>query len=257
MAAHCTEFFARVLPFSLILVATANPAEAACSFEIQGEGRVAAVIDGRSFRLDDGREVRLAGIEPVDKSKGTAALAALVADREVTLRGDDDTPDRYGRQPAFVFVSGSDTPVQSELLKQGQALVSVDVTSNDCASVLAAAEAEARQARKGTWADSSAIKNAESSGDILAGIGRFTVVEGKVLSVRQAGATTYLNFGRNWTRDFAVTISRRMIPALEAAGVAPKSLENRRIRVRGWVDMRGGPRIELLRVGQIEVLGGN
>ena len=82
-----------------------------------------------------------------------------------------------------------------------------------------AAEAEARQAKKGTWADPSAIKNAESPGDILAGIGRFTVVEGKVLSVRQAGATTYLNFGRNWTRDFAVTISRRMMPAFEAAGL--------------------------------------
>jgi endonuclease YncB( thermonuclease family) len=256
MAARCTEFFARVLPFSLILVAATNPAEAVCSFEIQGEGRVAAVIDGRSFRLEDGREVRLAGIEPADKVKGTAALIALVGGREVTLRGDDDTPDRYGRQPAFVFVSGSETPVQGELLKQGQALVSVDLTSKDCASALAAAEAEARQAKKGTWANSSAIKNAESSGDILAGIGRFTVVEGRVLSVRQAGATTYLNFGRNWTRDFAVTISRRMIPAFEAAGLAPKSLENRRIRIRGWVDMRGGPRIELLRVGQIEVLGG-
>ena len=257
MAARCTELFARVLPFSLILVAAANPAVAACSFEIQGEGRVAAVIDGRSFRLEDGREVRLAGIEPADKVKGTSALIALVAGREVTLRGDDDTPDRYGRQPAFVFVSGSETPVQGELLKQGEALVSVDLASKDCASALAAAEAEARQAKKGTWADSSAIKNAESSGDILAGIGRFTVVEGRVLSVRQAGATTYLNFGRNWTRDFAVTIPRRMIPAFEAAGLAPKSFENRRIRVRGWVDMRGGPRIELLRVGQIEVLGGN
>jgi hypothetical protein len=91
----------------------------------------------------------------------------------------------------------------------------------------------------------------------LAGIGRFTVVEGKVLSVRQAGATTYLNFGRNWTRDFAVTISRRMLGAFEAAGIVLKSLENRRIRVRGWVEARGGPRIEVLRVGQIELLGGN
>jgi hypothetical protein len=131
------------------------------------------------------------------------------------------------------------------------------VTDKDCASALAAAEAEARGARKGTWADPSAIKNAESSGDILAGIGRFTVVEGKVLSVRQAGATTYLNFGRNWTRDFAVTISRRMVGTFEAAGLAPKSLENRRIRVRGFVEARGGPRIEALRVGQIEMLGGN
>jgi hypothetical protein len=120
-----------------------------------------------------------------------------------------------------------------------------------------AAETEARQAKKGTWADATAIKNAESPGDILAGIGRFTVVEGKVLSVRQAGATTYLNFGRNWTRDFAVTISRGMMPAFEAAGLAPKSLENKRIRVRGFVEARGGPRIEALRVGQIEMLGGN
>ena len=231
----------------------------ACSFESQGEGRVAAVIDARTFRLDDGREVRLAGIEPAatDKAKGAAALSAIIGGRDVTLHGEDDTPDRYGRQPAFVFLAGSETPVQSELLRRGEALVSADVTDKDCAAVLAAAEAEARQAKKGTWADPAAIKNAESPGDILAGIGRFTVVEGKVLSVRQAGATTYLNFGRNWTRDFAVTISRRMMPAFEAAGLGPKSLENRRIRVRGFVEARGGPRIEALRVGQIEVLGGN
>ncbi len=175
----------------------------------------------------------------------------------MTLRGEDDTPDRYGRQPAFVFLAGSDTPVQAELLAQGEALVSADRDDKDCAAVLAAAEAAARQAKRGIWADASAIKNAESPGDILAGIGRFTVVEGKVLSVRQAGATTYLNFGRNWTRDFAVTISRRMLPAFEAAGIVLKSLENKRIRVRGLVEARGGPRIEVLRVGQIELLGGN
>ena len=142
-------------------------------------------------------------------------------------------------------------------MAQGEALFSGAVTNKDCASVLTAAEAEARQAKRGTWADPAAIKNAESPGDILAGIGRFTVVEGRVLSVRQAGATTYLNFGRNWTRDFAVTISRRAAAAFEAAGIGLKSLENRRIRVRGWVEARGGPRIELLRVGQIEMLGGN
>jgi hypothetical protein len=174
----------------------------------------------------------------------------------VTLHGEDDAPDRYGRQPAFAFLAGAETPVQSELLRRGEALVSTEVTDKDCAVALASAEAEARQAKKGTWAEPAAIKNAESPGDILAGIGRFTVVEGKVLSVRQAGATTYLNFGRNWTRDFAVTISRRMMPAFEAAGLGLKSLENRRIRVRGFVEARGGPRIEVLRVGQVEVLGG-
>jgi len=255
--AHSAGFAVAV---TCLLVVAAGPADAAgCSFAPQGEGRVAAIIDARTFRLQDGREVRLAGIEPVasNQTSPTSALAAVIAGREVKLTGDGDSPDRYGRQPAFVYLEGFDTPVQSVLLAQGEALVSAEVTDKDCAAILFAAEAEARRAKRGTWADPAAIKNAESPGDILAGIGRFTVVEGKVLSVRQAGATTYLNFGRNWTRDFAVTISRRTSAAFEAAGLGLKSLENRRIRVRGWVEARRGPRIEVLRVGQIELPGGN
>jgi hypothetical protein len=147
--------------------------------------------------------------------------------------------------------------VQGLLLAQGEALVSATVTDKNCAKVLIAEENAARDAKRGTWADPAALKNAESPGDILAGIGRFAVVEGKVLSVRQAGATTYLNFGRSWTQGFAVTISRRATAGLEAAGIIVKSLENQRIRVRGWVEARGGPRIEVLRAGQIELLGEN
>src|ERR1700687_5240795 len=256
----CGEVVAVSTCSLMLAVAAMSPAIAApCSLEPQGEGRVAAVIDARTFRLQDGREVRLAGIEPAvtEKSKSTSALAAIIAGRELTLSGEDDTPDRYGRQPALVFVVSSETPVQALLLAQGEALLSATITNKDCAAVLAAAESAGREAKLGTWADPSAIKNAESPGDILAGIGRFTLVEGKVLSVRQAGATTYLNFGRNWTRDFAVTISRRVGPAFEAAGISLKSLESRRIRVRGWVEARSGPRIEVLRVGQVELLGGN
>ncbi|SHK53318.1 Endonuclease YncB, thermonuclease family [Bradyrhizobium lablabi] len=263
--ARCDRFFARVLPFSLMFAATPNPAiSAGCAFEPQGEGRVAAIIDARSFRLEDGREVRLAGIEPIFPEKGPAeqasrasALSAIVTGHDVTLRGEDDTPDRYGRQPAFVFLDGSESSVQEMLLEEGEALVAGTVSDKDCAKSLNAAETAARQAKRGTWADPSVIKNAESPGDILAGMGRFTVVEGKVLSVRQSGATTYLNFGRNWTQGFAVTISKRMIGVFEAAGIGLKSLENHRIRVRGWVEARQGPRIEMLRVGQLELLGGN
>jgi len=262
-AGRCSGFTATALTCGFMLVAKdSSPAMAAgCSFEPQGEGRVAVVIDDRTFRLQDGREVRLAGIEPVvaknAEANRTSALARIIAEREVTLRGEDDTPDRYGRQPAFVFLEGTETSVQGLLLTQGEALVSATVTDKNCAMVLIAAETAARDAKRGTWADPAAIKNAESPGDILSGIGRFAVVEGKVLSVRLAGATTYLNFGRSWTQGFAVTISRRVTASLEAAGIFVKSLENRRIRVRGWVEARGGPRIEVLRVGQIELLGEN
>jgi endonuclease YncB( thermonuclease family) len=244
---------------AIALLFVGSPARAVgCSFEAQGEGRVVDVVDARTLHLEDGRDISLAGIEPIMssvKADRTAALAKIVAGHEVTLRSQDDTPDRYGREPAFVFLQGVDSPVQAALLSEGAALVAADVADKDCEAMLMAAEAEARRDKRGFWADPSAIKNAESPGDILTGIGRFTVVEGRVLSVRQAGATTYLNFGRNWRRDFAVTIPKRILAAFESAGIVLKSLENQKIRVRGFIETRGGPRIEALRMGQIELLG--
>jgi len=238
------------------LLAAGHTALAApCQFEAQGEGRVAAIVDAHSVRLDDGREVRLTGIEATATTK--QALTSLLVGRDVTLRSADDTPDRYGRQGALVFIGESETSVQTMLLAQGDALVSAEITDKDCSAALMASEAEARRQKKGSWADLSAIKNAESPDDILAGIGRFMVVEGKVLSVRQAGTMTYLNFGRNWTHGFAVTISKRALPVFESAGVTLKSLENRRIRVRGWVEGTVGPRIDVRLLGQVELLGAN
>lgn len=112
-----------------------EPAAAeACAFAVQGEGRVASIVDARSFRLADGSEVRLAGIEPVSSgADDTAALSAMLLGEDVTLRGEDDTPDRYGRQAAFVFLKSSGNLVQGLLLAQGAALVSPEVADKDCA----------------------------------------------------------------------------------------------------------------------------
>ena len=241
-------------------VALTSAAATPCGFEQQGDGRVDAVIDARTVRLSDGREVRLAGIEPAFPEKTgaaqTQALAAMLAGREVRLAAEDDTPDRYGRVRAFIWRLPDEILVQRELLAQGEAVASATVADQDCEAALTEAEGTAREAKRGIWTDPAAIKNTESPGDILTGNGRFMLVEGKVLSVRQPGATTYLNFGRNWTRDFAVTIPRQALSHLAAAGLVPKSLENKRIRVRGFVEARPGPRIEVLRAGQIELLGG-
>lgn len=106
------------LLLSVIGVRVAGAADAAgCDFDDQGTGRVAAVVDARSFRLEDGREVKLAGIEMADRAKAAMALSALLVGHDVTLRGADDTPDRYGRQVAYAFLAGAGTPVQSELLR--------------------------------------------------------------------------------------------------------------------------------------------
>jgi hypothetical protein len=81
-------------------------------------------------------------------------------------------------------------------------------------------------------------------------------VEGRVLSVRESGGTLYINFGRRWSRDFTVTISKRNERIFVAAGVEPKKLEGRRLRVRGYIEMRGGPWIEATHPAQIEVAEG-
>ena len=127
----------RTTAAALLLMASGEQAFAAdCALEPQGEGRVAAVIDARSFRLEDGREVRLAGIAHAgtDGAGGRAVLSAIAGGREVTLHGEHDTPDRYGRQDAFVFVTGSEHSVQSELLRRGGALFSADIAEKKCAA---------------------------------------------------------------------------------------------------------------------------
>lgn len=241
---------------ALLTLGSGGELRASCMLTLQGEGRVTAILDGRTFRLDDGREVRLAGIElPSEIAiSGRDVLASLIVEREVMLHGADDRPDRYGRQSAFVFLKETATSIQTELLARGDAVMSASATDKACSRRLLAAESEARIARRGIWAGSAALKNAERPDDILTGVGRFAVVEGTVSSARLAGATFYVNFGRRWTQDFAVTISRRMIASVEAAGIDLKSLKDKKIRVRGWIERRGGPRIEVSYPGQIELI---
>jgi endonuclease YncB( thermonuclease family) len=251
--------FAVALAAQLTCNAPLQAREAPCMGERVGEGRVTVIIDARTFRLQDGREVRLAGVE--DTASGLAAkpeqrtaLEALMAGRDVVLHG-SPKEDRYGRLTAFAFVRDRNELIQARMIEDGHLLVTAAIEDGDCARFLRSREARARQAKHGIWLEPAALKNTEMTGDILAMVGQFVVAEGRVDSVREAGATLYINFGRRWTQDFAVTISRRNMAAFEAAGVPLKSLERRRVRVRGWVEQRGGPRIHASWAGQIEVVG--
>jgi hypothetical protein len=88
---------------------------------------------------------------------------------------------------------------------------------------------------------------------LLAEQGRFSVVAGKVASVRESGSVIYVNFGRRWSEALTVTISKRNERMFAAAGVQLKELQSRRLRVRGYIEERNGPRIEATRPEQIEI----
>ena len=221
-----------------------------------GTGKVSAVIDGRTVRLSDGREVRLAGLEVPERDAAKAALEALASGREVTLMRLGRETDRYGRAVALVAVQipPSGKSVQEALLAQGHARVSAIIGDTACAAAFLEAEKAARVAGLGLWADPYyVIRQAEDPAGVLAVRGRFAVVEGKVVSVRESGGTIYVNFGRRWSDDFTVTVSKRNERAFTAAGLPLKNLAGQHVRVRGFIEERGGPWIEAAAPSQIEI----
>jgi endonuclease YncB( thermonuclease family) len=236
------------------------PPVSACRFGLLATGKVASILDGRDFVLDDGREVRLAAVEvpPLGPAAAAAksALEALLAGQAIELRQSAPATDRYGRTLAHVYLAGDGAGRSAghEMLAQGYARVGAHVGNPACAAELLARERDARAARLGLWADPYyVIVGAESGAELLAERGRFTVVEGKVLSVRESGGTIYMNFGRRWSDALTVTILKRHERIFTQAGLPLKSLQNRRVRVRGWVDERNGPRIEASYPEQIEI----
>jgi endonuclease YncB( thermonuclease family) len=228
-----------------------NAAAAPCVLTPIGSATVAAVRDSGTLMLDDGRELRLAGIEIAPSRY--EALRALTEGRTLRLERLGPETDRYGRLVAFAVLPGAGLSLQQTLLEQGLARVSARIGDKACADELLAIESGARTARRGLWADPNfAPLSSENLTGLEAARGRFALVEGRVLSVRESGATIYMNFGRRWTRDFTVTILKREQRTFAGAGLDLKQLEGRRIRVRGWVERRGGPIIEAAVPEQIE-----
>ena len=246
---------ARTLGFAAFIVALATGgarAEEACRFVTLGSATVRAVSDD-GIALEDGRTVRLVGIEPAD-------TVALPAGTMLTLKrlGAASDIDRYGRLNAHVFIveHGAERWFQADLVERGLARVSSRVGDPACARLLLAKEQAARAERLGLWGEPVYVMGkAEDPAEVLKHRGRFALVEGKVLSVRESGGTIYVNFGRRWSEDFTVTIAKRNERVFSAAGLTPKSLSGRRVRVRGWIEERGGPWVEAARPEQIEVLG--
>src|SRR5260370_5080111 len=141
---------------------TQGRALSACRFEVAGTGNVRAIIDGRSFTLEDGREIRLAAIEvPLPPAAGEsgpraeaalaarAALESMLASQSLDLRQNGAGGDRYGRARAVGYALRHRAPraVTHEMLARGFARVSAHVGARPCAEELLAHERAARRAQ--------------------------------------------------------------------------------------------------------------
>lgn len=154
-------------------------------------------------------------------------------------------PDRWGRLSGVIAKVEQGDDLALALVREGLASANPAELPARCGAALANAEAQARRGARGAWAQAQARFDAGDPAAILQQVGRFAVVEGRVVSTSERKTRAYLNFGENWSEDFTVTISKRSLNRIEASGMRWSSLKGLRVRVRGVVAESGGPVIEI------------
>ena len=65
---------------------------------------------------------------------------------------------------------------------------------------------------------------------------------------------TYLNFDRDWRQGFSASLRRSDQGLLGDFAERPAALEGRLVRVRGWIELKPGPTIDLSSAGLIEII---
>jgi endonuclease YncB( thermonuclease family) len=251
--------------------ARADPAE--CTLEPGPTRAVSRVIDGETLALDDGSEVRLVGAlapRPPDSGadiaqwpperEAKAALERLVQGRSVDLAfAAGRRTDRYGRVLAHVFVheGGSRRWVQAALLAGGHARAYALPGTAGCLPELLAHERLGREQAAGLWANAAyQIRPASRSRELARYRSTFQIVEGRVARVSEARGQLFLGFGEDWRADFTAVVKASERRRVSGEGGNAKVLEGRLVRVRGWIERRYGPVIEVHDPAQIEVLDG-
>ena len=232
---------------------------------------VAAAIDGETLALDDGRAVRLLGIQapaaPPDWEGSEPwpfavlakeALAKIATGSTAELRFDARTEDRHGHVLAQVYVEEKSGPVwlQAKLVEEGLARVAALPDLGACLAPLIVAERKAREGRQGLWRSQTyQVRDANKPKALGYLRHSYQLVEGTVHGIGEGKTLVYINFAEDWRSDFTIAIPRKRLPVLEAAGFDLAALPGKRIRVRGWVEWWNGPMIKVSHPEEIEVLG--
>jgi micrococcal nuclease len=251
-------------------VALGAPGGLACDLPAGEIATVAAVTDGETMQLSNGRTVRLGGVKAPAPPLGWKGEEPwpLVRKPRTGSRGLSQTArkssfgltsaGRIGMATSWRRSISLRAPTASGCKRRSSLRVwrgSTSCPARACAAALLVHEAVARDARRGLW--HSWAYRVRDATDVK-GLGRLTqtyqVVQGTVHAVGESQKRLYVNFAPDWRNDFTIVIERKRLARFEAAGLDFDRLDGARVRVRGWVEWWNGPMIAASDPEQIEVL---
>jgi len=152
--------------------------------------------------------------------------------------------DRYDR--IMVALTQSKNALAEEWLRAGVAVLYSPAAITGVKR-LEAAERDARDARRGVWAEKDFVRNMQHV--TRADSGTFMLVRGTVTRTYKSRDRYYINFGEDWRSDFSVAIPRK---AWRSFGKTMEVAPGTTVLVRGVVVEENGPMIYLTRPEQLE-----
>lgn len=242
----------------------ADAEEGAAGLMLCAEGKVSKVLAADRFQLDSGEIVRLMMVKAPHMPQGSetgkpwpmaeqieAFMRSRFTGEAFTFHCLERARDRHGELVAMAKMADGGW-LQSEMIKRGWAWVYSTGNFTYGALALYGLEDEARRQGHGLWTFTSyRLKDAAKLNN---NVGRFEIVEGKVMGVATVKNVTYINFGDDWRKDFTLKMDWRARKLFEKAGISVESLAGKRVQVRGWISWYAGPMIELTHPAQIRLL---
>lgn len=235
------------------------------ALKLTGSANVINVIDPQTLQLQDGRIIRLSGLEFPDLGVHEAGDFSVMAVKILedmllgqsvniyqTKKRDWGRMNRMGHHFAHLERIDGDVWVQGGLLELGLARVRTTQRKPEMAAQMYKLEQKARAEKLGLWEIKEyQIIRADDADERINGL---EIIEGKIESAALKNNRIYLNFGPDWRSDFTVSIAPKDKRLFSKLNLDPLQWGGKRVRVRGWLREYNGPYMEVNHPQAFEIL---
>jgi len=223
------------------------------------------IIDGDTFRLENGELVRLIGIDAPELSQpggeiSREYLAHLILGKQITLERGFSERDKYNRLLRFVYIG--DLCVNEEMIRQGYAEARY-LSENPICEYYIQLEIEAESAQAGLWSDTIFQPRSQVNWDTTLPViswfnadkyyNQYIIVKGVIVDTYNSGHVCFLNFHTDY-QYFTAVIFACDFPGFP--DVPEVYYLGKKVQILGIIkEYKGSPEIIVKTPDQIKIIG--